>query len=53
MKFNRLRFNADTLEPHHMSLDGEYRSFLLVSETLRDSFDVHRFKGYAFAVSTR
>jgi hypothetical protein len=48
MKFNRLRFNSETLEPHHLARETEYRAFLLVSETLKRTFEAQGFKGHAF-----
>src|SRR6185436_16529586 len=48
MKFDRLKLKADALGSHHLAREIEYDSFILVSETLKQTFDSERVTGHAF-----
>jgi len=45
MKFNRLGLRPEALGDRHLARDEEYKSFLIVSDTLKRTFESKGFKG--------
>lgn len=49
MKFNRLRLKPGCLGSHHLARELDYKSYLYVSQRLKEAFDSKGWRYYAFA----
>lgn len=48
MKFKRLTLKPNCLGEHHLARESDLKSYLYVSDSLKDAFDRKNWRGYAF-----